>query len=533
MTLRETILKKGTQEVNTRDSIIRNIARASKAVGLMFHNCLGPNGMNILVSDEKGDTFYAHDAHTALEAIRNNFSHPVARLIHEAVKTLDSTVGDGGKTFCIILGEALKHAETLRDEGVRPANIVAGFRDAVDKSIDLLEEISIKADKSQIPKIVQTVYSRLPICEGEKSKLTQLTLDALEYVLKGKDRPDALDIDRIKMKNKLGADISSSFLVKGLVIEKIWPGHINMPQNISNPRIALLTAPIEVKKSTLKYDYTVSPKDVLQLKRFMDGVAEMYDEACELLARVGASVVLSRKELHDIVLEGLAKRGILTAYRFNDEEIEFLSKATGAKPVHNLRSISPGDLGEAETARRVRMGSDRWIIIDGCRNASACTIVLRANSYKALKMYEKAVAKCLRVVKSYLSDPRIVAGGGAAEMALATRLRKWAMVVKDQKSLPILRFAQSLEKIPLQLAYNSGKDGIEIISQLRSRHMSGGFNYGVTANGEVRDMVDAGVLEPLQVKKAMLAMLREILIQLLRIDDVVIARQMKGNVTTR
>jgi chaperonin GroEL (HSP60 family) len=533
MVFRETILKRGSQEVRTKDSVVGNMARASKAIALMFYKGLGPNGMNILVADEKGDTFYAHDAYAALEAVRNNFSHPVGRLLHEAVKTLDREVGDCGKTFCILLGEAVKYAEILREEGVRQANIIAGYGEAIEKSIDLLEEISVKADRSYTAKIVEMVYSRLPLTANEIHTLTRLTLEALEHVMKSNGHLGSFDIDSIRVKNKLGGDISSSFLVRGLVIDKIWPGHIQMPQHISNPRIALLTAPIEIKKSSLKYEYTVSPRDVFQLKQVMDGVAGIYEETCDRLAGVGASVVLSRKELHDLVLEGLARRGIMSAYRFNDEEIEFLSKATGAKPVHDLKSIGPQDLGDAEAARQVRMGADRWIIIDGCKNSSACTIVLRANSFKALKMYERAVIKCLRVVKSFLSDQRVVAGGGAAEIAIATKLRNWALTIGGQKSLPILKFAQCLEKIPLQLAYNSGKDGIEILSQLRTMHMNGSTFYGVSSKGEVRDMLAMEVFEPIKVKKAMMAMLRETLTQLLRIENVVIAKQIKGNVTTR
>jgi chaperonin GroEL (HSP60 family) len=529
----DAILKSGSQEVKRKDSIIRNIARASKAVALIFYRCLGPNGMNILVVDEKGDTFYAHDAYTVLEAVRNNFSHPVARLLHEAVKTLDREVGDGGKTFCILLGEAMRHAEALREEGVRQANIIAGYNEAISKSIEFLEEIAIRVDRSNVEKIVKVVYSRLPLSTEEINTLTHLTLEAIEHIASGSDSINGFNIDNIKIKNKLGGDITSSFLVKGVVIDKIWPGHIQMPQYISNPRIALLTAPIEIKRSTLKYEYTVYAKDVSQLKEVMDGIAGMYEKACEILYKVGATVVLSRKELSDLVLEGLAKRGIMVAYRFSDDEIEFISKATGARPVHNLEDIQPEDLGSAEAARQVKIGSDRWITIDGCKNSNACTIVLRANSFKALKMYEKAVNKCLRVVKSFISDQRVVAGGGSAEIALATRLKKWATSVSGQKSLAILRFAQVFETIPLQLSYNSGKDGIDLLSRLRSMHMDGSDVYGISSKGEIMNMFDLGVFEPLKVKKLLLSMLRETLIQLLRIDNVIIAKQIKGNVTTR
>jgi chaperonin GroEL (HSP60 family) len=116
---------------------------------------------------------------------------------------------------------------------------------------------------------------------------------------------------------------------------------------------------------------------------------------------------------------------------------------------------------------------------------------------------------------------------------LATRLKKWATSVSGQKSLAILRFAQVFETIPLQLSYNSGKDGIDLLSRLRSMHMDGSDVYGISSKGKIMNMFDLGVFEPLKVKKLLLSMLRETLIQLLRIDNVIIAKQIKGNVTTR
>lgn len=530
---RETILKKGSQEVKTRDSVIRNIASACKIVGDMFDRCLGPNGMNILVSDEKGDTFYAYDAFTALSAIRNSIAHPVARLIHEAVKSLDGAVGDLGKTFCILLGDAVTYAERLREEeGVKPANIISGYSSSIGFCQEALEMTAVTADDTMIPKIVETVLSGLPITSDERKFLTKLILEAVKHVVNNSSA-HTLDIKSIRVKNKLGADITSSFFVRGLVVDKVWLGHIQMPQIIHQPRIALLTSPIEIKKSTLKYEYTVVGRDVLHLKQVADGVSQLYVDACEKLREVGASVVLCSKELHDLVLEGLARRGIMSAYRFSEEDVEFIAKATGAKPVHDYKNISPEDLGWAESARQIKIGDERWMVIDGCRNSAACTIVLRASSYKSLKMYEKAVLKSLRVISSFMEDPRVVPGGGASEMSMAVKLRRWSVTLDGHKGLAANAFANCLEKIPFRLAVNSGKDGVESVAALRSMHLNGSFGYGIRVDGMVGDMMAAAVVEPLKVKRVMLDILRECLIQLLRIDNVVIAKQIKGNVTTR
>ena len=524
------ILKKGSQEVKTKDSVIRNIATAAKAIGLTFYRGLGPNGMNIFVCDEKGDTFYAHDAYTALQAIRNSMSHPVARLIHEAVKTIDDNVGDGGKIFCILLGEAMKNAEKLREEGVRTANIIAGYSAAIKKSIELLDSLAINVDESKLFHLIQHVVHRLPLSNIERDTITDLVIEAIKYVT-----ADGSEFDPyfVKVKNKLGGDVSGSFLVKGVVIDKIWPGYIQMPQYVESPKIALLTSPIEIKKTSLKYEYVVSPKDVNGLKNVRDGVSEFYKSAVRHIVSTGAKVVLSRKELHDEVLEGLSREGVISAYRFNDEEILFLSRATGARPVHNHELLTSADLGEADIARQFKIGNERWILIEGCKRGSACTIVLRGNSFKALKMYEKAVTKSLRVARSFLLDRRVLPGGGATELYISQRLKEWAHNLQDQKSLPVLKMADCFEKIPYLLALNTGKDPWELLTRLRSLHFRGYPTYGIDSSGVLDDMVEKGVITPVKVVENILKILDEVLQQLLRVENVVIARQIKGNVTTR
>lgn len=527
----DAVLKKGTEEVRTKDAVTRNIASTGQTIGLMFANCLGPRGADILVSDEKGDTFYGHDALTVLKAIRNSMSHPVARFIHEAVKTIDENVGDGGKRFCILLGNALKTAERLKDEGVRPANIVTGYSEAIRRCLETLDEISVRVDHSYVPRVVDTVLSRLPLIPDERNVLTSLVSETVRHV-QG-DAGGTLDIHNIRIKNKLGGDVSSSFLVKGFIVDKMWPGHLQMPRYIEKPKIAILTSPIEMKKSSLKYAYTVVANDFQRLKHVIDDVSRMYVEAARKLYEIGADVVIAQKELHDQVLAELAKLGIMSAYRFEEKDIEFMSRATGAKPVHNVTNIRAEDLGEAQVAKQIKIGGENWMVVDGCKNSCACTIVLRSNSFKSLKMYEKGVEKSLKVVKSFIEDPRVVPGGGATEMALATILRRRPNTLLGQCSSVVQYFADCLEKIPFQLAVNSGKDALETIASLRSMHMNGKHRYGVGMDGGVTDMVAAGVVEPVRVVRTVLSTLRETLVQLIRIDNVVISKQIKGNVGTR
>jgi T-complex protein 1 subunit alpha len=90
-----------------------------------------------------------------------------------------------------------------------------------------------------------------------------------------------------------------------------------------------------------------------------------------------------------------------------------------------------------------------------------------------------------------------------------------------------------LLSIPKQLAINAAKDSTELVARLRSCHNTAQkspagdpnkayLRYGLDLlNGEVRDNVAAGVLEPTMGKVKSLKSAYEAAIALLRIDDAI------------
>jgi chaperonin GroEL (HSP60 family) len=86
-------------------------------------------------------------------------------------------------------------------------------------------------------------------------------------------------------------------------------------------------------------------------------------------------------------------------------------------------------------------------------------------------------------------------------------------------------FATALEIIPRTLAENAGLDPIDILVELKKAHESGKATYGIDVfSGDVIDMKEKGVLEPLRVKKQAISGATEAAIMILRIDDVIAAK---------
>lgn len=79
--------------------------------------------------------------------------------------------------------------------------------------------------------------------------------------------------------------------------------------------------------------------------------------------------------------------------------------------------------------------------------------------------------------------------------------------------------------IPLTLAENAGLNPINIITQMRKLHSEGkrvGLN--VMGQGELIDMEEAGIIQPMLVNLSMIEQATETARMLLKIDDIVIGR---------
>ncbi len=97
-----------------------------------------------------------------------------------------------------------------------------------------------------------------------------------------------------------------------------------------------------------------------------------------------------------------------------------------------------------------------------------------------------------------------------------------------RERLAVQAFAEAIEIIPITLAENAGMDPIDTLSELQSRHENGEIWMGVNAlEGEVSDMAELDVYEPLQVKTQALKSATEASTLLLKIDDIIAATKMR------
>ncbi|MCD6493961.1 MAG: TCP-1/cpn60 chaperonin family protein [Archaeoglobaceae archaeon] len=519
------ILKEGTQRTVGKDAQRLNIT-AAKVIAEAVRTTLGPKGMDKMLVDSLGDVIITNDGVTILKEM--DVEHPAAKMIIEVAKTQENEVGDGTTTAVVIAGELLKKAEELLDSDIHPTVIARGYRLAAEKAMEILDSIAIKIDinDDEILKKVASTAITGKHAEYAVNYLADLVVKAVKKVAEKRDGEIKVDEDNVKLEKRHGGGIEDTELVDGIVIDKEVV-HPSMPKRVKNAKIAVVKASLEVKETETDAEIRITDPEMLQ--KFIEQEEKMIKEMVDSLTNVGANVVFCQKGIDDLAQYYLAKAGVLAVRRVKQSDIEKIAKATGARIITDLRDIKPEDLGEAEVVEEKLVGDEKMVFIKGCKNPKAVTILIRGGTEHIVDEVERSITDAIKVVKAALESGVVVAGGGAPEIEVSLKLKQWAPTLGGREQLAAEAFASALEVIPRSLAENAGLDPIDILVELRRAHEEGKVNAGLNVfEGKVVDMIEAGVIEPLKVKKQAISSATEVAIMILRIDDVIAAKGLES-----
>ncbi len=519
------ILKEGTQRTTGRDALRTNIM-AARAVAEMLRTTLGPKGMDKMLVDALGDVTITNDGATILD--KAELQHPAAKMLVQIAKGQDEEVGDGTKTTVIFAGELLRHAEELLDKNIHPTVIVSGYRKALTEAIKYLYEIAVPInidDEETLKKIAMTSLTSKAVHDA-REYFAELAVKAVKQIAEKRGDKYYIDLDNIQIIKKYGGSLLDSMLVYGVVLDKevVHPG---MPRRVENAKIALIDAPLEVEKPEITAKINITSPDLI--KAFLDEEAKILKEQVEKIASTGANVVICQKGIDEVAQHFLAKKGILAVRRVKRSDMEKLEKATGGKIISNIDDLTPEDLGEAEKVEEKKVGEDKMVFVEGCKNPKAVSIVIRGGLERLVDEAERSLRDALAAVADAIKDGMIVAGGGAVEVELAKHLRDYAKTIGGKEQLAVEAFAKSLEGLAMALAENAGLDPVEIIMKLRAAHeKEDGKWYGINVfTGDIEDMMKLGVIEPVSVKANAIKAGVEAATIVLRIDDVIAASKIE------
>merc|ERR1711977_259613 len=471
------MLKHGAEHhTGVQDAIIRNL-EACKQLTAITRTSLGPNGMNKMIINHLEKLFVTADCATILKEME--VQHPAAKMLVLAAHIQEQEIGDGTNLVVTFGGEALHKAENLLRKGLKPAEIVTGYNMAQRKALEILPTLSTVSvqnvrDSDETTKVLETVL-------GSKNVLNSLARIVANACIKScPDNAKSFNVGNVRVAKALGAGMSSTHLVQGLVMV----GHVNGNiTKVEGAKVAVYSVGLDIEATDTKG--TVLIKDADQLKTYNKSEEDAMEAIVQEMSEAGVNVAVFGSGISEIALHFLERYHIMVCKVLSKFELRRLCQATGATAMVRVGRPTPEELGACDLVQQKELGQTQTVVFKNeGDNSKISTIVVRASSSNILEDQERAINDGVNVYRALCRDPRLVPGGAATEMELAAKISAYGDTLPGLEQYAVRAFAEAFEVVPRSLALNAGHKATEIVSDLYASHAKGDVTTGVSLEVE-------------------------------------------------
>jgi len=354
--------------------------------------------------------------------------------------------------------------------------------------------------------------------------ICNLAIDAvLKITVERKDtKKKEIDIKRYARVEKIPGDyLENSVVLDGIMLNKDVV-HPQMRRRIVNPRILLLDCPLEYKKGESQTNIEITKEEDFDTILKME--EQHIEKLCKEIIKHKPDLVFTEKGCADLAQHYLGKANISVIRRLRKTDNNRIARAVGATIVNEPADCKEEDIGTQCGLFEVKkIGDEYFSYLVECKDPKACSIVLRGASKDVLNEIERNLLDAMSVVRNVVTEPRVVPGGGATEMALGQALQKKSKSISGVMQWPYRAVAQALEVIPRTLIENCGASTIRQLTALRAKHVEAkGATWGIDGNtGALADMTELKIFDSYTVKTQTIKTAIEAACMLLRIDDIV------------
>lgn len=233
-------------------------------------------------------------------------------------------------------------------------------------------------------------------------------------------------------------------------------------------------------------DNQVVVTDYRQMDKILKEERQYLLNLCKTIKKSGCNVLLIQKSIlrdavNDLSLHFLAKLKIMVVKDVERDEIDFLSRSLGCKPIADIEAFTEDKLGQADLVDEVEKSGAKVVRITGIKNPTGRTqsVLLTGANTTVLDESERSLHDALCVVRCLVQKRALIAGGGAPEVHVSRLLAAHAQTLKGMEAYCYAAFAEALEVIPTTLAENAGLNPIAIVTELRNRHARGDRSAGI------------------------------------------------------
>ncbi|KAK2466842.1 hypothetical protein APHAL10511_001100 [Amanita phalloides] len=500
---------------------------AAKAISDAVRTSLGPKGMDKMIQTAKGEVIVTNDGATILKSIQA--VHPAAKMLVDLSAAQDVEAGDGTTSVVVLAGSLLGAAEKMLQKGIHPTTIAESFLKASTKAVEYLTDLSTPLDLSDRSSLLRAASTSLnsKIVSQYSSILAPIAVDAVTRLI----TPTSTNVDLkdVRLIRRVGGTIEDTQLVDGVLLNQNVVNSAGGPSRIEKARIAIVQFQLSAPKPDM--DNTVVINDYRQMDKVIKEGRQYLLNMCKKIKKANCNVLLIQKSIlrdavDDTSLNFLKRLNILVVKDVERDEIDFLSKSLGCKPIADIETFTEDRLGYADLVEETSESGIKVVRITGVktRGKTVSVLVMGGNNL-IVEECERSLHDALCVVRCLVKKRALICGGGAPEIHTSRRLFQYAQSLKGMEAYCFQSYADALEIIPTTLAENAGLNPIAIVTELRNRHALGEQNAGINVRtGLISNIQEEEVIQPLLVSTSAIELATETVCLLLKIDDYVQAR---------
>ena len=495
---------------DARAKIAKGVNKLANAVRVT----MGPKGRNVIIEKSYGSPTVTNDGVTIAKEIsfKDKFENMGAQLAKEVATKTNDVAGDGTSTATILADAMIREGIKNVAAGANPMAIKLGIEAATVMVTNELAEMSTPVNSREKIEQVATVSAQNP----EVGRIIAEVFDAV-----GAD-----GVVTVEEGQTLGLEKD---IVEGMQFDNgfLSPYMITNPEKMSaeleNPRILLTDQKIS------------SIQEILPL---LENLAKTGEKNLVIIAEDVESEALATLIVNK--LRGTFNVLAVKAPGFGERRkamLQDLAVLTGGRVISREigLKLENADINDLGRAKKVVSTKDATMVIDGYGDKQAIENRIREieqeienskSDYDREKLAERraklgggvAVIKVGAATEVELHEKKhriedavlatkaasqegIVAGGGTALLRAAQVLKTFKCEDPEQQ-VGINIVARALEEPCRQIAENSGYEGSVVVSDvLREKNKDAGFD---AAEGKVKDLVKAGIIDPKKVTRSAL-----------------------------
>ncbi len=475
---------------------------------------LGPKGRNVVLDKKFGAPTITNDGVSIAREVEleDQFENMGAQLVKEVATKTNDIAGDG-TTTATVLAQALVR-EGLRNvaAGANPMGVKKGMEKAVAAAVENLAGQSVQVDDSK-DKIAQVAS-----ISAADTSIGETIANAIDKV--GKD-----GVVTVEESNTFGMDLD---FVEGMQFDKgyLSPYFVTDAERqeavLDDPYILLNQGKISIVQDLLPVLEKVmqSGKPLLIIAEDIEG---------EALATLVVNKIRGTFNSVSVKAPGFGERrkamlqdmAILTGGQVIAEEVglkldsadmSLLGSARKVVVTKDDTTIVEGAGSTADVEGRVAQIKaeientdsdwDREKLQERLAKLAGGIAVVQVGAATEVELKEKKhrIEDALSATRAAIEEG-IVAGGGTALLRSRSAVADLLGSLEGDEATGARIIHAALEAPAKLIASNAGHEGAVVVQRVEAESGSTGFN---AATGEMVDLIDAGVIDPVKVTRAAL-----------------------------